>query len=159
MSLTMLEAKTNGGIESAQRCAETIEQWHRLIDWARGTDPEPRELSREDRRFLMQETDWPNDPDTSRLAESLETQACEWPLSVEYRCGSWQLDPTSCAPDEFRITICTGGPAVAVFGDIRCSGYPIDCELKGQDWFTPWESVDCDSDALQWFAELFIYDA
>lgn len=147
------------GIAAAESCAETIERWHRLIEWAGGLMPEAFELSREDRRFLMQSTDWRNDPDPATLREAIIEEACEWPLSVEFRCASWQLDSVSCEPDEFRILISTGGPAVAVFGDLSCSNYPTNCELKGQDWFTPWETVDCDYDALQWFSELFICGA
>ena len=149
----------NGGIAAAASTAETIEQWHRLIEWAGGTYPEARELSREDRRYLMQHTSWRQDPDCDALREALEDEAREWPLSLEFRADSWQLSPTSCEPDQFRILLCTGGPAVQIVGDLTVSGYPADPELQGQDWFTPWQAVDCDSDALQWFCELFVFGA
>lgn len=147
----------NGGIVAAQSVAETLEQWHRLAEWAGETYPEPKELSREDRAYLMRETDWREHTDPETLREWLEEMVREYPLSVEYRCGAWQLSPESCEPDEFRILITTGGPAVAVFGDLSCSGYASDPELKGQDWFTQWEPVDCDSDALQWFCDQLIF--
>lgn len=155
--MTTSTTTRNRGIAAAERCAETIERWHRVITWAGGILPEAFELSREDRQWLMQSTDWRNDPDPQTLREAIEEEAREWPISVEFRCGSWQLSPESCEPDEFRILTMTGGPAVAIFGDLRCSNYPADPELKGQDWFEEWEPVDCDSDALQWFCELFIY--
>lgn len=148
--------KTNGGIEAAQCCAETIERWHRLIDWSGKTYAEPKDLSLEDRHYLMTQTDWRNDPDVDSLRESIEDEAREYPLSVEYRSEGWSLDPTDCQADAFRIMLCTGGPAVAIFGDIGCGGWPSDPVLKGQDWFTPWEEVDCDPDALDWFSGLFV---
>lgn len=148
----------NGGIASALRCAETIEQLHRLHSWAGGTCPEPRELSRDDRRALMQEFSWGDHADPDELRELLNETARELPEAVEYRCSGWHLSVTDLEADEFRLTICGGGPAVAVFGDISCSGYPSDPELKGQDWFTPWEAVDCDPEALLWFCELFVFE-
>lgn len=146
----------NRGLASARSTAETIEQLHRLHSWAGGTYPEPRELNRDDRRALVRAFDWGLYADPEELRERIDEWAREWPLSVEYRCSEWQLSVTGCEADEFRILISWGGPAVAVFGDISCSGYPSDPELKGQDWGTPWEAVDCDSDALQWFCELFV---
>lgn len=148
----------NGGIAAALSCTATIEQLHRLHSWASGVASEPRELSREDRRALMRDFYWGSHVDPDTLRESIDEQAREWPLSVEYRCSGWQLSATACEPDEFRILISWGGPAVAVFGDISCSGYPVDPELKGQDWGVSWESVDCDSEALQWFCELFVFE-
>jgi hypothetical protein len=92
------------------------------------------------------------------VAEWIEDAMREAPLSVEVRSG-WREpgDGASMEPDEFRILLSTGGPALRVMGEL-CDGVPDCCWLEHQDWGTPWTRWhDADREALLWFAGLFYY--
>lgn len=65
----------------------------------------------------------------------------EGALAVEVRSG-WHTPGEAVTPTEYKITICTGGPAVQIVGDLDRYGYPDTAEIQYQDWFTPWESLD-----------------
>jgi hypothetical protein len=69
------------------------------------------------------------------------------PLSVEVR-GGWQCPGSEevGTPEEFRILLCTGGPAVQIIGELDSHGYPDRARLQYQDWFTPWVEYIMDSD-------------
>lgn len=65
-------------------------------------------------------------------------------LSVEVRSG-WH---NPCHPDkeaakasEYRILLCTGGPAVQIVGDLDGFNQPETARLQFQDWFTPWTDL------------------
>ena len=63
-------------------------------------------------------------------------------LSVQVR-SDWYVpgsDPGK--PDEFEILLCTGGPAVRLFGTLGNDGQPETVRLQVQDWFEPWTSFD-----------------
>jgi len=60
------------------------------------------------------------------------------PLSVEVR-ASWHEPGGEVKDDEYAITLCTGGPAVRITGDLNEHGEPDTARLEYQDWFTPWE--------------------
>ena len=60
-------------------------------------------------------------------------------LSVETRSG-WR-SPTNCSGEsdsEFRLLLCTGGPAVQIVGDLNEYSEPEKPRLQYQDWGTPW---------------------
>ena len=61
----------------------------------------------------------------------------EDPLEVSVRSG-WHEPGGDTKPDEYRILLCTGGPAVQITGKINGHGQPDDANLQYQDWFTPW---------------------
>jgi hypothetical protein len=91
--------------------------------------------------------------------DAAEQAIIERPLSVEVRSG-WL--PISCdtdfKPDEYRILLCTGGPAVQITGDCDDFGGPLTARLQHQDWGTPWtdhrEGVD--EQVLIQFAGFFL---
>ena len=61
-------------------------------------------------------------------------------LSVEVR-SYWTLlmGPSyALAPEEYRIVLCTGGPAVQIVGDLDIDREPSTARLQHQDWSTPW---------------------
>lgn len=95
------------------------------------------------------------------VAEGIEEAMREAPLSVEVRSGWMEPgDGDSVDPDEFRILLSTGGPALRVMGELdRCE--PSRCWLEIQDWGTPWTRHFSRSaeraTALRWFASLFYY--
>lgn len=74
--------------------------------------------------------------------ESAECAIRENALSVEVRSG-W-YDPNGHdqtlqdKPFEYRILLCTGGPAVQIRGELSQHGEPITAHLEVQDWLIPW---------------------
>lgn len=77
------------------------------------------------------------DPDSCR--ERIEQDA----LSVEVR-SDWYTpgaDEDDKAPAEYRILLCTGGPAVQIVGDLDQYKQPSSARLIHQDWFKPWTEV------------------
>lgn len=95
------------------------------------------------------------------VAEGIEEEMREAALSVEIR-GGWKEpgDGASMDPDEFRILLTTGGPALRIMGELD-SCEPSRCWLEHQDWGTPWTRCFSRSaeraNALRWFASLFWY--
>jgi hypothetical protein len=76
--------------------------------------------------------------------EDAEQAIHEDALSVEVRSG-WYMPRHSSAigdsdsnPAEYRILLCTGGPAVQIRGTLSEHGEPETAHLEVQDWFTPW---------------------
>jgi hypothetical protein len=63
----------------------------------------------------------------------------EDPLEVSIREG-WKApggEPYSGV--DYKILLCTGGPAVRIIGELDQWGQPESARLQYQDWFTPWE--------------------
>ena len=93
--------------------------------------------------------------------DSAEQAIIERPLSVEVRSGWVQAGSVldhNMVPDEYRILLCTGGPAVQITGDCDDHGGPLTARLQHQDWGTPWtdhrEGVD--EQVLIQFAGFFL---
>jgi hypothetical protein len=59
------------------------------------------------------------------------------------------------------ILLCTGGPAVRVFGTLDEHMQPDSARLEYQDWFTPWAPYVCpteaESDALLTYCQQFYF--
>lgn len=95
------------------------------------------------------------DPEVSAQAYD---EIYEDPLSVQVR-SHWASPGEELTPGEFLILLCTGGPAVRVFGQIE-DGEVISAELQYQDWFTPWERFPipgkAEEDALLEYASILI---
>jgi len=82
------------------------------------------------------------------------------PLSVEVR-SDWTPLGDYFKAAEYRILLCTGGPAVQVVGDLDAEGEPYNPELEYQDWFIPWVSYpldDKEEKALLLYVNLILYD-
>lgn len=69
--------------------------------------------------------------------EDAEQRIQEDPLSVQVRSG-WYQPGGDHEPEEFKILLCTGGPAVQIRGELNQHGEPHRAWLEYQDWFTPW---------------------
>lgn len=83
----------------------------------------------------------------------------EYALSVEVRSG-WSSPGGEMQPEEFRILLCTGGPAVQVVGELDKYNEPDKARLQYQDWFTPWEELILSSeeyDALLTYCQCFYF--
>ena len=82
-------------------------------------------------------------------------------LSVEFRSG-WYSSPESIAdlsPEEFKILLTWGGPALRVIGELDEYG-PVNSKLQYQDWGTPWTDFKItkdQQDALNWFCNCFYF--
>jgi len=143
--------------EQARAQLETIEQWYRVSEWA-SLEGEPRELSVEDRKWLLDEMDWAHDPAHDGVFKAIRERVQEDPLEIQVRSDWHSLgdDPESA---EFSILLCTGGPAVRIRGSLEnCE--PAECCLQHQDWFTPWAqliSYGEENDALFWYCSQFYW--
>jgi len=84
------------------------------------------------------------------------------PLSIEVRAGWWSLgegDPDN-TPEEYRILLGTGGPAVRIVGELGAHGEPSSATLQVQDWGTPWTDYRKADDAiLMAYVGVFAFDA
>lgn len=58
-------------------------------------------------------------------------------LEASVRCASWSSQYNTLEPDEYRILLCWGGPAVQITGDYS-GGECETANLQHQDWGTPW---------------------
>ena len=92
-------------------------------------------------------------------ADRIDELVRQEPLEVATR-SQWANFQDEFESSDFKILLCTGGPAVRIFGSCE-GGYPSDIELQHQDWFTPWETVhslsDNQKDAMEWFCNFFVY--
>lgn len=62
-------------------------------------------------------------------------------LSVEVR-SNWRAPGDSPDSDvEFRILLCTGGPAVQITGTLNEYSEPETARIEFQDWFEPWKPL------------------
>ena len=77
--------------------------------------------------------DCPHEPDEARDAIIGDA------LDVQVR-GEWHTPGAidACAPYEYKILLCWGGPAVQIMGTLDKHNQPDSARLQYQDWFTPW---------------------
>lgn len=110
-------------------------------------------------------------PDDAQELEELEKIAGEYdsqaevyqmikddPLEVSVRSG-WGSPYETLEPEEYRILLCTGGPAVQITGDLGGRWHePQTARLEFQDWFTWWEefSDGVDESVLLRYASFFL---
>ena len=82
-------------------------------------------------------------------------------LSVEFRSG-WYSSPesiTDLRPEEFKILLSWGGPALRIIGELDDYG-PVNPKLQYQDWGTLWtdfEITENQQEALNWFCNCFYF--
>jgi hypothetical protein len=120
----------------------------------------------------MIHANWSEDnPENAEELNNLETEAGEYtgadevrealnndPLSIEYRSG-WTSYGDTANPEEFRILLCTGGPAVQIRGELDIHGAPYRAWLEYQDWGTPWTRYfEADQDTLLAYCQEFIFE-
>ena len=90
-----------------------------------------------------------------QLRESILNSA----LSVEFRSGWYSSLDDELVPEEFRILLSWGGPALRVIGELDDYG-PVNPKLQYQDWGTPWTDYKITEDqeeALNWFCNCFYF--
>tara|TARA_R100001086_G_scaffold130795_1_gene67806 strand:- start:195 stop:593 length:399 start_codon:yes stop_codon:yes gene_type:complete len=89
------------------------------------------------------------------LRESILNSA----LSVEFRSGWYSSLDDELVPEEFKILLSWGGPALRIIGELDNYG-PVNPKLQFQDWGTPWtdfEITEDQQDALNWFCNCFYF--
>lgn len=95
--------------------------------------------------------------DSDEARQRIEEDA----LSVEVR-GAWRDIGETEELDEFRILLCTGGPAVQIVGELN-DGDPSHVSLQYRDWGTPWTELvnitDDERDALLSYFQVFYFGA
>ncbi len=97
-----------------------------------------------------------------KLVEDIEREISESILSIEVRTG-WYLPGSieSAAPEEYRLLLTWGGPALQLVGKLDEYNQPDDWpRLEYQDWGVPWteyEPAREHREALQTFARQFYY--
>lgn len=92
--------------------------------------------------------------------EDAEQRIHEDALSVEVRSDWHNPHNDADGPDQFRILLCTGGPAVQIRGELDQYGEPCRAWLEYQDWGTPWtERINQpgDQEALLTYAGCFYF--
>lgn len=83
-----------------------------------------------------------SDDSLEQRREEAQQRIHEDALSVEVRSG-WEEPGQFCAEkhvraEEYRILLCTGGPAVQIMGELSEHGEPETARLMMQDWGLPW---------------------
>ena len=79
-----------------------------------------------------------SDADGEKARETITSD----PLSVEIR-SVWHPVSTE-APGEYMILLCTGGPAVRIFGKLNKHDEPESASIEYQDWGTVWTDYPLD---------------
>lgn len=99
------------------------------------------------------------DPQADEISarEAIEQDA----LEVLVR-GEWHTpgDEDFSKATQYKILLCTGGPAVRLVGNLSNYGEPDTAQLEYQDWGTPWTRLPLtqeDIDALLVYAGCFYF--
>jgi hypothetical protein len=80
-------------------------------------------------------------------------------LSVEVRSGWVSVGyHEDMRPEEFCISLSTGGPATRIIGELNEHGEPTSARLQAQDWSTLWADYrEADEEALLAYARCFYF--
>ena len=122
--------------------AQTEDKWQNAREQAQAQFESIREMVEELRR-QQEGDDETGEIDDGALDEARD-RIQEDALSVEVRSdwvapGAFAFESRDRAtPAEYRILLCTGGPAVQITGTLSEHGEPETARLEMQDWFLPW---------------------
>lgn len=105
--------------------------------------------------------DWSSEADRERYhdEDAAHQDIRKDPLFVEVRSG-WHSPGYIKDPEEYRILLRTGGPAVMIEGRLDMDWEPDSARLLYQDWGTPWEELildDGDYQVLLTYASQFYF--
>jgi len=125
----------------------------------------------EDRTAAQTDIDEWKEEYADELAELIEAAGdCEDPeearrrieedaLSVQVR-SDWHSPGEEAEDSEFEILLCTGGPAVKIWGELNQYNEPDRALIYFQDWFTSWEELILDredADAVLEYCRCFYF--
>jgi hypothetical protein len=123
-------------------------------DMAEAIDPKPFNVAHPDEAEELETLEAEAGESTDQ--DDAQQQISEDPLSVEVRSGWTQPYSEQLAAEEFRILLCTGGPAVQIRGELDDNGTPSRAWLEYQDWGTPWtQYFGADNARLVTYAQHF----
>ena len=116
-----------------------------------------------DCRARMKELGWGTEHiSKSELAEAIEEELMEQPLSLQVGTDEWFNLGEVLEPNKFELLMSTGGPAMRVVGSLCRHGMPSNPVVQWQDWFKPWTSFQATSraqrEALDWFCNFFSFE-
>lgn len=106
-----------------------------------------------------------HDAETDEEREAAEQAIQEDPLEIAVR-GDWYNPCETQEPDnkptEYKILLCTGGPAIRIIGELDEWGQPETDStwIEHQDWFEGWTSLPIDQtdhNVLTEYAAQFYY--
>lgn len=100
--------------------------------------------------------------DDEERVEECRTRIEEDPLSIEVRGGWVTVDCIGepLEPEDYKILLCTGGPAVRLIGELDWVSGPTTVRLEHQDWGTLWTELPVsaeDEEVLLDYAGHFYY--
>ena len=127
------------------------------IDMASEDDPKPFNVAYPDEAEALAEFEGARDETECDSQESVQDRIQEMPLSIDLRSG-WVTVGDVMTAEEFRILLCTGGPAVQIRGELDFNGQPYRAWIEYQDWGTPWtQYFDADQSTLIEFCNHFYF--
>ena len=103
-----------------------------------------------------------SNPTTTEQEEKLEEtkeSILNSALSVEFRSGWYSSLDDELVPEEFKILLSWGGPALRIIGELE-NFIPVNPKLQFQDWGTLWTDLEITEDqqnALDWFCNCFYF--
>jgi hypothetical protein len=93
--------------------------------------------------------------------EAAQTAIYEDPLSVEIRTDWHAVAAQPCGATEFKILLCTGGPAARIIGTLNQYDEPETATVQYQDWFTAWHTLhgltEAEDEALLEYCRQFYF--
>lgn len=80
----------------------------------------------------------------------------EDPLEIAVRSDWHEPGRDDNVSTEYKILLCTGGPAVRIIGELDDYNQPSTAKIQHQDWFTGWQTWHgADEDSLLEYANHF----
>ncbi len=92
-------------------------------------------------REMVRALDTEDDDEREKAQEAIQEDALE--VSVR---SDWTPPGEKAEAGEYRVLLCTGGPAVRLIGNLGQWSEPETARLEHQDWFTPWSEYPLDED-------------
>jgi len=99
------------------------------------------------------------DDDNTNVQDKAQEDIQDDPLSIEIR-SSWETDPSNMEPTEFKILLCTGGPACQIRGELDEYKQPYRAWVEYQDWGTRWTMLimnKAENDDLLTYCQQFYF--
>lgn len=98
---------------------------------------------------------------TDEAIEEARDLILESPLSVEVRSVWHTPGSADVFDDDYKILLCTGGPAVQIRGTLGRYSEPDSAWLEYQDWGTPWtrynQTTSDEDESLLEYARQFYF--
>ncbi len=76
--------------------------------------------------------------DVDEATQAIHENALEVEVNYGWRSVGNTGEELPFTPEQFRILLCTGGPAVRITGELDENGQPESARLEYSDWGTPW---------------------